>query len=291
MKITIYKEYGFCWGVKRAVEKAEKVLKDKKKAYILGEIIHNPLTNERLSRQGLSIVKSVEDVPDGSDFLYPSHGIEKDAEKMAKEKHLRSHSLVCPFVINIEKIAKYYEKQGFQIVIYGDKDHTEIKSLISRLKNYHIIMTKAEIRKLPKMKKILFISQSTQNKERYYELFSELAKRKDWMELTGKFTICNVTFERQEWLLYHLDDFDFFIVIGGFNSSNTKKLYEIVKNNKKNGIFIEKYADNILAKLNKHKNIAIISGTSTPKDVVDTCVNEIKKGVEKNGNRVDINYA
>ncbi|MCD6580045.1 4-hydroxy-3-methylbut-2-enyl diphosphate reductase [bacterium] len=291
MKLTIYKEYGFCWGVKRAVEKAEGVLKDKKSGYILGEIIHNPLTNKRLSKKGLKIVNSVEEVPPGSDFFYPSHGISKGNEKIAKDRKLKKHSLVCPFVINIEKLAREYEKKGYDIVVYGDKDHTEIKSLISRVKNYHIVMTKSDIGKLPKLKKILFISQSTQNKEKYYELFTELSKKANWEELVGKFTICNITFERQDWLMEHIEKFDYFIVMGGLNSSNTRKLYEIIENFKKDGIFIEEYSDKIWDKLKKYENIAIISGTSTPKDVVDDCVEKIKGRVEKNGNKININYA
>ena len=210
---------------------------------------------------------------------------------MAKKKKLKTVSLVCPFVINIEKTALKYEKLGYHVVIYGDKNHTEVKSLISRLKDYTIVYKKRDIKNIPDKKKILYISQSTQNKEKFYELFSLIAKRNNWIELHAQFTICNVTFERQDWLLERINDFDFFIIVGGFNSSNTKKLYEIVKQKNKKGIFIEAWDDKYWKEIKKYNNIGIISGTSTPKEKVDEVVNNIKGRVLENGNSISIYYA
>jgi 4-hydroxy-3-methylbut-2-enyl diphosphate reductase len=291
MKITVYKSYGYCFGVKRAIEIVEKTLPKEGKTYILGEVIHNPTVNKGLSEKGLMIVDDIKDVPDNSIFFYPSHGITEGNKKKAEEKSLNCHSLICPYVVDIADKAKKYEKEGYKILIYGNPDHTEVSSLVSQLKSPIVIREKDDIEKIGNFKKAVFLSQSTQNRKKYYTLFKEIATSCYWEQFLGLFTICKATYERQDWVLKHIFEFDLFIIVGGKNSSNTKRLYDIVIENKKKGLLMEKWGKTIFNKIKKYLNIAIISGTSTPKEDVDEIVSEIKGRVVKNGSSVNIYYA
>ena len=157
MRITVYKSYGYCFGVKRAIDTVEKTLPKEKKAYILGEVIHNPTVNKRLSEKGLIIVDDIKNVPDNSTFFYPSHGITEENKNKAAEKSLNCHSLICPFVVDIADKAKKYEKEGYKILIYGNPDHTEVRSLVSQLKSPIVIQGKNDIARIGNFKKAVFL--------------------------------------------------------------------------------------------------------------------------------------
>ncbi|MCK5600206.1 4-hydroxy-3-methylbut-2-enyl diphosphate reductase [bacterium] len=291
MKITVFKNYGYCWGVKRAVDIAVKELNDLESAYILGPIIHNPNTNDKLKKDGLKIVSSVAEVPDGSVFFFPSHGISKTDEEFAAEKSLRTVSLICPFVIKIEQLAIDYEKKGYKVIIYGDPLHTEVKSMVSRLNSAQVVKDEEGVKGLELHPKMLYISQSTQNRDVFYSIFSKLAAAFEWRELIGRFTICQDTFERQDWMANHIEDFEFFIIVGGHQSSNTKKLVEIADLHKKKSVHIEKWDPSVWNMVKGLNNIAVISGTSTNKEDVDEVVNEIKGRLTQDGNNAGIYYA
>ena len=291
MKITVFKNYGYCWGVQRAVDIAVKELNDLENAYILGPIIHNPNTNEKLKKDGLKIVRSVDEVPDGSVFFFPSHGISKTDEKLAEKKGLRTVSLICPFVIKIEQLAIDHEKKGYKVIIYGDPFHTEVKSMVSRLNNAQVVKDEEGVKDLKLYPKMLYISQSTQNRDVFYSIFSRLASAFEWRELVGRFTICQDTFDRQDWMTTHIEDHEFFIIVGGHESSNTKKLVEIAALHKKQSVHIEKWDPSVWDMVKGLNNIAVISGTSTNKEDVDEVINEIKGRLTQDGNNAGIYYA
>ncbi len=291
MKVTVLNSYGYCFGVERAVNTALKALKEHKKAYTIGPIVNNPHTNAKLAGQGLITVKSINDIPDGEVFFYPSHGISREDMDLAGKKGLKVYSLICPFVISIEKTVKDWEARGYDIIIFGDPAHTEVKSYRSKLNNVQIVQNKEDIKHLKSFNKALFISQSTQNKERFYEIFSGVSKICEWSEFIGKFTICSAVYERQEWLIGNVKKFDFVLVVGGYGSSNTKKLYDISVSQNVACLHKEQWDEEIYEALSPRRSVAIVSGTSSPKSNVDDIIKELQKRVTENGSKITVSYA
>ena len=277
------KTAGFCYGVKRAVEGATQEIEKAKEEsiYCLGEIVHNRQVIEKLQGLGIKCVETLEEA-EGT-VLIRAHGIPKEIYDMAKEMKIKIQDYTCPNVLKVQNIAEEFSQNGYFIFLLGAKSHPENIGTLSHCgKDYFIFEQEHEISKAieefekSKKKKLLLISQTTFSLERFYKIKEKLQSwiKKD-VDFVVKNTICRTTELRQKETEELSKKVDTMIIIGGKNSSNTKKLYEVAKKNCKNTILIETVQElEIKAPIEK---VGIMAGASTPKDSIDEVVKYLNK--------------
>jgi len=266
MKIIEGKYLGFCSGVNFAYNLVNKVLNEEKEVYLLKELVHNKDVNLELKKKGLIIVDEISEVPENKILIAPAHGISLEDEEFAKKKNLKIINATCPLVIKSLILGKKVLEKNENLIIIGEKNHQEIKYLYSHLKSpkTYLIDSNDEI---PEIKgKVGVIIQTTQSFEFYEEMKKRIKKTNKEVEFYN--TICNESFLRQKEIYEIIKKVDILIVIGGKNSSNTKRLYEI--GNK----LIKTYQvenENEIKKdwFNGVKVVGIISGTSTPMETIE----------------------
>lgn len=266
MRIKVAGKTGFCFGVKRAINIAERTIKEseaEKGVYSLGPIIHNPQVVESLSRKGLRVISDIENMRQGT-IIICSHGAPKELIDKIRKKGIKLVDATCPFVKYAQDIVSGLKKQGYRIIIVGDKEHPEVKALLSIAG------------KKTNSKKIGIISQTTQNKDSYLEEILEIL-RGGFSEAKVFNTICNDTSRRQALTRRLLGECDIMIVVGGKNSANTRRLWQICKESGVDSYHIEA-EDELSASYFRHKKCAgVVSGASTPDVTVKKVVDKIKK--------------
>ncbi len=284
MEIILGETAGFCYGVKRAVDGAKNELKKAKgkTVYCLGEIVHNKRVIKQLEEKGAIFIDDIKEAK--RETIIRAHGIEKEIYKLAKEIKIEIKDFTCPYVLKIHKIAEEYAKRGYYIFLCGSKEHPENIGTLSYCgNNVSVIETENDVPnainllKKSKIKKLLVILQTTYSVERFRKV-EELIRENipQDIKLVIKNTICKATELRQKETEEIAKKVDYMIIIGGANSSNTKKLYEIGKRNCKNCVCVETVNDLDLNEINQHEKIGIMAGASTPQDLIEEVVNILK---------------
>ena len=282
MDIVLGKTAGFCYGVRNAVLKAEEKLKMHKKVCCLGELIHNKEVIRKLEKLGLKVVEKVED--SNNKVIIRAHGIAKEIYNKAQKLNIEVFDFTCPNVLKIHKIADEYSKKGYYIFLIGGKDHPESIGTISFCgNNSYLIETEEEIYKALKaleksnIKKLLIIVQTTFSLEKFNYYIEKIKEKiQGNIELQIKNTICNATKIRQEETCEISKKVQCMIIIGGKNSSNTKKLYDIAKENCKNTIIVETKDELDTNIVKKFEKVGIMAGASTP----DESIKDVIKAIE-----------
>ena len=283
MEIIIGKTAGFCYGVKRAVEGCINEIENaKEKIYCLGEIVHNKQVVEELERKGIQFIEDMQNIK--GKVIIRAHGIKKELYELAKKNNINIKDYTCPKVLNIHSIVEDYAKRGFYIVLTGSSKHPENIGTVSYAENnYFILENKDNIKNLlqkikeEKIQKVLLISQTTYNLDDFLEISKELKERiPKEVILEIKNTICNATKSRQEEVSDIAKKVDKMIIIGGKNSSNTKKLFDIASKHCDDTICIETYKEIEEEDFNKYNKIGIMAGASTPEKSIED-VKEIIK--------------
>ena len=281
MNIIVGKTSGFCDGVRFTVQKAKSLLEEYNKVYSLGEIVHNEHVIEDLEKSGMIVVDDINKIPKHSKMIIRAHGEMKDVYDKAKDKGLEVFDLTCGKVRAIRlKVEK--KKDDYFIIIIGKKNHPETKGVQSFAGKYSFVIENSDeisdlIKEYKKSKKnkIYLVSQTTFNEDKFDSLV-DLIKSNISDEIIVDKTICNATSNRQEETRELSKKMDCMIIIGGKNSSNTKELEEVSRENCKNTYLIQDYHD--LENINiNYKNIGIMAGASTPLDVVEEVINYLKK--------------
>ncbi len=279
MEIIIGKTAGFCFGVSNAVNKTEKQLETKIKAFCLGELVHNKQVTEELENKGLTIIDRIEKAK--GNVIIRAHGEPNQTYKRAKELQLDVLDLTCPKVLKIHKIAQEYVNNGFYILLIGQKDHPETIGTISYCgENSKVIEKEEEIENAlnkfysTNINKLLVIAQTTFSLEKFNNIVLQIKEKieNDTIELEIKKTICEATRLRQEETEKIAKEVDLMIIIGGKHSSNTNKLYEIAKKYCGEAIIIETEKEIDREYIEKFQKIGIMAGASTPKKSIDSIV-------------------
>lgn len=284
MEILVGKNAGFCYGVKRAVDGAnEELKKEKEPIYCLGEIVHNKNVVEKLQKQGMNFI---DDISEGNGTtLIRAHGVEKNIYKKAKELKIQLRDYTCPKVLKIHEIAEQYAKKGFYIFLTGSKKHPENIGTISFCGNNIFViedenMIDEAVCEFNKsgIKKLLIISQTTFSLEKFKYITNKIKQNlPNNIELVIKNTICAATKIRQQEVQELAKQVDMMIIVGGKNSSNTKKLYDIAKKYCKKTICIENEKEIEIHKICKNDSIGIMAGASTPQESIDKVIKVLKK--------------
>ena len=272
-KVVLAENAGFCFGVQRAVEEALKIQKEySRKIYTLGPLIHNNDVVNYLEKNDIFAIEMSDiDKLDCNDIIViRSHGVSKSVIDTLNGKGLTIINATCPFVTNIQKKVDKYSREGYKIAILGDENHPEVIGINGWCNNEAIITKDGEfINKVPN--KVCVVSQTTEKKENWTRTIKNLSL--NTKELLAFNTICAATEVRQKSVQELSSESDLMIVVGGKNSSNTTKLYEIARKNCSNTIHIEncnELTEDIVFNEN-FKLIGITAGASTP----DWIINEV----------------
>ena len=277
MEIVIGKTAGFCYGVERAIEGAKKELEDdNKKVYCLGEIVHNKEVVKDLENRRIQFIEDISEIKEkNSKTIIRAHGIPENIYQECKEKDINIVDYTCPNVLKIHEIAKDYNKKGYYIVLVGAKNHPENIGTISFCGKKMSVIEKIEdvenaIQEIKESgkNKCLVIAQTTYHLERFKKIKEKLQENLKDIELEIKNTICMATELRQKETEKISKMVDEMIIIGGKNSSNTRKLFEIAKQNCKKAICIETKDEIVLDDIKDCKKIGIMAGASTPEDSI-----------------------
>ena len=284
MEVILGKRAEFCYGVKRAVDGAKHELKKAKgnTIYCLGEIVHNKQVIKDLEEKGLVFIENINESK--GETIVRAHGIKKEIYRLAKKLKINLKDFTCPNVLKIHKIAEEHAKKGYYIFLCGNKNHPEnIGTLSFCGDNVSVIETEEDVAdamnllKKSKIEKLLVILQTTYSVERFKKI-EKLIKEyiPENVKLIIKNTICHATELRQKETEEIAKKVQYMIIIGGANSSNTKKLFEIGKTNCKNCVCIETVNDLDLNIINKYEKIGVMAGASTPQDLIEEVVNILK---------------
>ena len=285
MKVTLAKSAGFCFGVKRAVdtvyEQLEKSVSGNQPIYTFGPIIHNEEVVHDLEEKGVTVLESVEELeeraPQGGTVIIRAHGVEKGISGKIKELGYTLVDATCPFVLKIHRLVEKYSTDGAQIVIIGNEKHPEVKGIKSWSLDPHTAVIsnpeEAEKYQAESGKKVCIVAQTTFNYNKFQELV-EIINKKGY-DIIVLNTICNATEERQTEAAKIARDVDAMIVIGGRNSSNTQKLFEICKNECNNTYYIQTVKDLDITCFESIDSVGITAGASTPNKIIE----EVQKNV------------
>jgi len=275
MNIQLAQESGFCFGVKKALDRVNSI-ENKEDVYVLGKLIHNPQVIEDLKKHGIKFIESIEEIKQGT-LVISAHGVSDDIIGKAKENKLKIIDTTCPLVKNVHNITKNLEQQGYKIIIFGDKQHTEVKGIKGNLKDPIIISNIKELDNL-KQGKYALVSQTTQDVVKFKEISNKLKEK--IRDLVISDTICSATKSRQENAEKLAKEVDLMLVIGGYNSANTKRLRDICSKIIETK-HIEK-ANELKKEWFKNKeNIGITAGASTPESVIKEVIESINN-ISKN---------
>lgn len=282
MEVIVAETAGFCFGVKRAVDKVYEQIKasPNEKIYTYGPIIHNEEVVKDLESKGVIIINSKEELKrlKKGIIIIRSHGVDKEVYDIANLNNLKIIDATCPFVLKIHKIVEKEKNNGSHIIIIGNSNHPEVQGIRGWSgKDTTIISNEEEARNfsLDKPKKICIVSQTTFNYNKFKYLVEIISKKR--YDINVLDTICNATHERQAEAKKIAANVDSMIVIGGKNSSNTQKLYEICSKECSNTYYIQTLEDMNLCELQSSSCVGITAGASTPNYIIEEVHNNVRK--------------
>ena len=256
MKVKVAETAGFCFGVKRAVNKVYELIDtEQKPIFTLGPIIHNEGVVADLEARGVHVIAEADlDSPDDTlqngTVVIRSHGVGKSIYDKLKEKNISYVDVTCPFVLKIHRIVEKESLAGNHVIIIGDKDHPEVQGICGWCQGPYTVIKnqeEAEAFLLPEGKKISIVSQTTFNYNKFKDLVEILCKKRYDNNVLNILnilnTICNATEERQREAKNIAGEVDTMLVVGGRHSSNTQKLFEICKKECGNTYYIQTPVD------------------------------------------------
>ncbi len=260
MTISLAENYGFCFGVKRAIDIAEKA----QGAWTYGPLIHNSKEINRLQTDfKVGLQDDISAFKDKDTVVIRTHGIEKQELKYLQEKDVNIIDATCPYVTKPQEIVQEMSQKGYDIVIFGDAEHPEIRGVKSYAQgNVFVVSTQEELEQLTLKNRIAVVAQTTRKIANYLKLINYLITR--YKEVRVFNTICNATFENQDAAHALALKSDVMIVIGGKNSSNTKQLLSIALESCSDAYLIEGPEELNAEWFRDKKACGITAGASTP---------------------------
>ena len=281
MEVVKAKSAGFCFGVKKAMETVYQQIErgDGKRIYTFGPLIHNEEVVKELKSKGVDVVDTVEELKSLKEgvVIIRSHGVSKDIYKIMEDNGIECVDATCPFVKRIHKIVDKESADGKRIIIIGNDGHPEVEGIKGWSNSPAIVVEKEEEAlefSCKSDEKICIVSQTTFNYNKFQELV-EIFQKKGY-DISVVNTICNATEERQTEAKKIAAEADVMIVIGGTHSSNTRKLYEICKNECENTHFIQTLDDLDLELPKSVRLVGITAGASTPNNIIEEVQNYVR---------------
>lgn len=276
MEIILARNAGFCFGVKRATQIAfEAAGRAKEGTYTLGPIIHSPQVVSRLEDMGVRVLRDVSSIESGT-IIIRSHGVTAEEMEQAVAKELEVVDATCPFVKKAQGYVKDLSGEGYDVIVLGDADHPEVEGIVSYAAGrVHVVATPEDVDALPRMKKIGIVAQTTQSLEKLQSIVAEALLK--GTEIRVYNTICDATSVRQDEARDLAARVDCMVVIGGFNSANTRRLAEICHEIQVNTHHIESKEQLEAGWFRGVGRVGVTAGASTPKWLIDEVIERIRE--------------
>jgi len=274
-EIRIAPNSGFCFGVRRAINLAEKTLRSGGKVYSLGPLIHNPQVIDRLRSEGLETIENVENVSGGK-VIIRSHGVHPDVVDKLRDKKAEIIDATCPLVKKAQQSAALLHREGYTVIIVGEKDHPEVHGLVGHAPGAIVVDPNDALPEIKRPARLGLVAQTTQYPEDYRRVIDKIVEG-DFNEVRVFNTICNATVIRQEAAVELAREVDIMFVLGGRNSANTNRLAEICRS-----VGVETHHLETAEELDeswlvgKHK-VGVTAGASTPEWLIEEFISHLER--------------
>ncbi len=267
MHVKIARTAGFCWGVRRTVDKVMEVANGRRSVVTLGPVIHNPQAVERMRERGVGTVGAVAEVAEGTTVVVRTHGAVKEELERAKERGLEVVDGTCPYVKYPQAMARRFSQEGYHVVIVGDASHAEVKGVVSYVEGPCTVVKPGGPIPDIDAKRVAVLAQTTCIGAEFERVVGALALRH--REVRAANTICNDTDERQEDARQLAREVDAVVVVGGKNSANTRHLAEICRTIQPRTWHVETGDELQPEWFAGCRSVGISAGASTPDWVVE----------------------
>jgi (E)-4-hydroxy-3-methyl-but-2-enyl pyrophosphate reductase len=276
MKVLIADEYGFCFGVERAVDMVEEAVERGETVRSLGPLIHNEQEMQRLGGKGVTTITEPIQITRGETAVIRAHGVTPDVQKELEEKASKVVDATCPFVTRVQKLAARAAAEDRHVVIVGSPDHPEMIGVKGYAPDHaFIIKDETEVGSLPWLRKPLVVSQTTIKAKTFFDTAEAIKTRTD-DEVQIVNTICSATRDRQDAARALSTMVDAFYIIGGRHSSNSVKLLNVCKEECEKSFLIETEAEINPDDLIGVKQVGVTAGASTPEWLIERVVKHLE---------------
>ena len=285
MEVLLANEYGFCFGVERAVEMVEDALGVGAPVRTLGPLIHNTQEMQRLECEGVSTVQDPAEVSKNEIAVIRAHGVTPQIQAELERRAAQVVDATCPFVTRVQRLAERAAKDGRHVVVAGSPDHPEMIGVVGYAPNNTFVVRDAEdVKNLPPLHAPLVVSQTTLKLKTFLEV-AEAVRAKADAEPQVVNTICSATRDRQDAARALAGLVDAFYIIGGKHSSNSIKLLAVCQEQCAKSFLIETQDEIDPADLHEARRVGVTAGASTPNWLIDQVVTRLREiGNQSNGN-------
>ena len=286
MKVSLDSAMGTCFGVQDAINLAMSP-EFNNELTIVGQLVHNPQVSDSLKQNGVSLVPGIEDIDKikTKKVMITAHGAAEKTKQRLHDAGFIVYDASCPLVMRVHQTIKSLVSKGYFPVVIGQKDHVEVKGIVGDLDDHLVINSEEDFPKIKKSRnrKLGIVTQTTQQRDKV-ELLVDKIRALDYVdEVSFVNTICQPTHDRQVAVHELADQVDLMIVIGGYNSSNTKKLVHVCGEKGIEAHHIESFDQLHKNWFVNKQHVGITAGTSTPENVINevhTKILEIAEEVE-----------
>ena len=285
MEVLLANEYGFCFGVERAVEMVEDALGVGAPVRTLGPLIHNTQEMQRLECEGVATVQDPEQVQPNEIAVIRAHGVTPQVQTELERRAAQVVDATCPFVTRVQRLAERAATEGRHVVVAGNPDHPEMIGVVGYAPdNTFVVRDANDVASLPRLHAPLVVSQTTLKLKTFLEV-AEAVKSKSDAEPQVVNTICSATRDRQDAARALAGLVDVFYIIGGKHSSNSIKLLAVCQEQCARSFLIETQEEINPDDLSGAKRVGVTAGASTPNWLIDQVVSRLKDlGGSSNGN-------
>ncbi|MBR2511511.1 MAG: bifunctional 4-hydroxy-3-methylbut-2-enyl diphosphate reductase/30S ribosomal protein S1 [Firmicutes bacterium] len=291
MEIIMADPTGICFGVERALKKAEEAVDDNNREhagsiYSFGSLIHNKQVTDSLEQKGLKIIDSLDEAEEGSTVILRCHGVPEEVYSHAEDRGLRLVDTTCPFVEKIHRLVEKASKEGKNILIIGDEKHPEVKGINGWCGNGAEIIDDPEDAAGLEKASYFVVAQTTFRSELFDEIIEAISEKGIETEVNN--TICHATGERQTSCRRLAGKVDAMVIIGDRNSSNSKKLFDIAGKNCRKSFFVENKQDLPLKELSLCNRIGVAAGASTPACIIKEVISNMSDNITNNNEELSM---
>ncbi len=277
MQVLLAEEYGFCFGVERAVEMVEGALSEGATVRTLGPLIHNTQETERLETEGVRTVNTPEEIGAGVTAVIRAHGVTPQVQRDLEARAEKVVDATCPFVTKVQKLAERAAEQGRDVVVVGNPDHPEMIGVVGYAPaNAHVVRDASEVANLPMLHAPLVVSQTTIKLDTFLAAAEAVRKRAD-SEPQVVNTICSATRDRQDAARALAGHVEVFYIIGGKHSSNSIKLLSVCREQCERSHLIETPEEINPADLRGAARVGVTAGASTPEWLIKRVVARLRE--------------
>ena len=276
MEVLLAEEYGFCFGVERAVDMVEEALAEGGGIRSLGALIHNSQEMQRLEAKGVTTINSPSEAERNATSVIRAHGVTPEVQRELEESSAHVIDATCPFVTRVQHLAERAAKEGRDVVVAGNPDHPEMIGVVGYApNNTYVVRDASEVEKLPMLRRPLVVSQTTLKLQTFLDV-AEAVRAKSETEPQVINTICSATRDRQDAARALAGQVDAFYVIGGRHSSNSVKLLAVCKEQCERSFLIETADEIDPDDLAGVRRVGVTAGASTPNWLIEQVVERLR---------------